>query len=371
LWSAQEARLEEVLIACQRLYNAALEQRRDAYRKQGKTLSRYDQQKELTELRANDPFFRSLSTVILRSALFRLDRAYKAFFRRVKNGEKPGFPRYKARDRYDSFSFDNPVINEDTLSIPKIGDVRLKLYRPLRGVIKECHIRRSASGGWYASFVCDLGDAPAKAPPERVVGVDVGLKQFAVVAENASNTLFVENPRFYRESEETLARRQRVLAHKRKRSNARSKAKRLVAKTHERIRNQRLDHARKLAKTLLSQCDAVAYEDLNIRGMVRSSLGKSINDAAWSVFISCLAFKAEEAGKWALGVDPRGTTQRCSRCHVVVPKTLADREHVCPNCGLCLDRDVNAALNIRALGLSAVSREVAKATSLAEAKRLP
>ena len=363
---AQERVLLQWLSACQQIYNAALEEKRDAYRKQGVNVSRYTQQKELTEVRAQDPLFEAIPVDVLRSPLFRLDRAYTAFFRRVKVGQKPGFPRFRARDRYDSFSFFKPSIRGDRVLIPKLGHVKMSLYRPLRGTPKEVHVRRTASG-WSISIVCDLGPAqPVVVDVEKIVGIDVGLKSLAVLSTGDA----IENPRFFREGEALLARRQRALSTKKRGSQSRQRAKRLVGRAYAHVHNQRLDHARKTAKDLFDRFDVVAHEDLNIKGLIEKkdgpNLSKSINDASWRLLTQCLKSKAEEAGKMAVSVDPRGTTQRCSRCGVVVPKTLSDRIHSCSKCGLCLDRDHNAALNIRALGLS-VARERLSRISRTEA----
>jgi putative transposase len=375
---AQEAQLDWILVLCQRLYNGALEERIGAWRLAKKGLSLYDQHRELTELRAQDPEYSQVSAWIFRSALSRLDRAYKAFFRRVKawksgnKKDKPGFPRFRARDRYESFSFPKPVLKGSFLHIPSFGLVKLRLYRPLKGQPKEAHVRRTAKG-WTVSIVCDLG----KAPPVSVdltksTGIDVGLTSFGTLSDGSE----IPNPRFFRESEAKLAEAQRALAVKttirkknhRRRSRSEQRARRAVGRVHLSIRNQRLDHARKTAKSLFDQFDVVCHEDLNIRGMVQNHhLSKSISDAAWGQFISCLAFKAEEAGKLTVGVNPRGTSQRCSGCGKVCHKTLSDREHRCDGCGLVIGRDHNAAINIHRLGLSLVSRPLSKDTGLAEA----
>lgn len=361
----EAAGLDEIRLACQRLYNAALEQRKDAYRKQKKSISRIDQQKQLTELRKFDPEdYGSKSLLILRSPLFRLERAYKAFFRRIKQGQKPGFPRFKSKDRYDSFSFPNPVIENNLLTIPKFSRVKLHLYRPLKGKPLEAHIRKTAKG-WEASIVCDLGKTSPKVEIKTSTGIDVGLNSFATFSDGSE----VENPQFYRKSEALLAYRQQKLAHKKdKKSNSRKRAKLLVSKIHQRIRNQRLDFARKLAKEVINKYDLIAIEDLNIKNMVQNhNFSKSVNDAAWAIFAACLNFKAEEAGKTIVAVDPRGTSQICSRCGKVVKKALSEREHNCPYCGLSMGRDHNAAINILVRGLRVVSQLETKVSNLAEA----
>jgi putative transposase len=340
---------------CRQLYNAALEQRIQAFKRQSKTLTEYDQQKDLSELHQNDPDFKAVPTMILRSALKRLNLAYKAFFRRIKAGEKPGFPRFKGRDQFKSFSFmAKPSLRASKILVPKLGYVKFHKYRELQGEPLDASIRRDGSDKWWVCIQCDLGEAPPKVQhvsPVASVGIDVGLTTFAMLSTGEA----IENPRFYRKAEALLTRRQQALARSKRGSKARQRRKQLVAKAHEHIRNQRLDHARKIAVTLFTRFDFVAYEDLNVRGMVHGNLAKSIHDASWGTLIHAIVCKAESAGKWEQKVNPRGTSQRCSRCgkEPAIKKTLADRVHECP-CGPPIDRDLNAALNIVALGLSAL-----------------
>ena len=340
---------------CRQLYNACLEQR-IVERRNGRSISRYDQQKGLTELRQENEFFGSIGVHVLRSALGRIDRAYQGFFRRVKKNEAPGFPRFKGRDRYDSFDWPKPLIDSNQVFVPKLGKVRFNDYRPLQGVPKAAVIERKA-GRWFISIQCDLGPAPTKlavVDEAKTTGIDLGLTTFATL----SNGEEIGNPRFYRTSEKQLAERQRKLSRKQRGSKSRQRAKLLDAKMYAHISNQRLDFARKLAKNLFSRFDFVGFEELNIRKMVKTpSFSKSINDVAWGIFLRCLTCKAEEAGKWAVGVNPSGTSQDCSRCNEKVPKELSVRTHDCPKCGLVLGRDHNAAQNVlqRALGLSAVN----------------
>ena len=356
---AEEAKLDVYIWRCRQVYNAALQQRIEAYKRQGKSLSQFDQQKDLTELRQGDPDFGVVPATILRSALKRLNTSYSAFFRRVKEGkEKPGFPRFKGKDRFKSFSFMVPPSTEGSrILIPKIGYVKFKKYRDLKGEPLDASIKRDSTGKWWVSIQCDLGKAPEKVKPVVHTGIDVGLTSFITLSDGGE----IDNPRFFRKGETILAERQRKLALKKKGSKARLSQKKLVAKAHAHIHNQRLNFAWKLAKMLFSGFDLISYENLNIKGMVHGNLAKSINDAAWGLLIWCLTCKAEEAGKWAQDVDPRGTSQRCSRCGKVVKKTLSDREHICPYCGLRIGRDHNAALNIDALGLSVVESCLEKA----------
>jgi len=347
---AQDTALEVWRVACQQLYNAALEERRDAWRKQRVSLSRVDQQKELTQLRAADPEWESVPVWVARSALARLDCAFKSFFRRVKTGQAPGFPRFRSRDRYDSFDLGSnlPRVEGDRVLLPKLGPVKFHKYREMRGAVKLVRLGRTARG-WYVSFVCDVGAAPEKVAVRSTVGIDVGLEAFATL----SNGERVENPRFGRSGHEELARRHRSLARKRRGSMSRERAKLLVARAHEHVRNQRTDFARKLACALFSRFDLVAHEDLQIARMVHGSLGKSIHDAAWGQFLVALQSKAENAGKWCVPVDPRGTSQTCPQCGAVAKKTLDERKHEC-SCGFSAHRDHAAALVILGRGLRPV-----------------
>jgi putative transposase len=350
----QESVLEDWRVQCAQLHNAALEQRRDAYRRCGTSLTRYDQHKDLTALRASETEWAAVPKLVLRSALNRLDLAYKAFFRRCRAGQKPGFPRFRAARRYDSFSIGRAALRGNRVHVPKLGHVKLNLYRPLAGQIRDVVIRRDVCGKWWACFSCDLGEAPAKVAVASTVGIDLGLTSFAVL----SNGEHVANPRYLRAAEDRLARRQQALSRKKKGSAARRRARVLVAKAHAAIANQRRDHARKLAAALFSHFDLVAFEALNIAGMVQHpNLSKSISDAAWNTFIVALTCKAENAGKWAVPVNPRGTSQRCSGCGIVVAKALAERWHSCLHCGLSLHRDHNAAINVLRLGQSRVDAE--------------
>ena len=365
---AQEAILLHWLRMCCSLYNGALEERKSSWVKLKKGVSYLNQQRSLTIIRAQDPDFEAIPAAILRAPLKRLDRAYKAFFRRVKSGETPGFPRFKSSKRYDSFSLMGQF-SEATpkakgrsaqVRIPKLGLVKFNQYRPLKGKVRDILVKREADR-WFVIFQCDLGAAPeVVVDPTKSVGIDLGLTHFGTLDDGTT----ISNPRFFKAGQDLLARRQCALQRKRKGSRSRQRAKTLVQRAHAHVKNQRLDHARKLAKSLFETNDIVCYEDLSIQEMIsgpsrdgkyKLNLAKSIVDASWSITIHCLKCKAEEAGKLAVGVDPRGTTQRCSGCGTVVPKGLRDRVHDCPVCGLIMDRDQNAGCNIKALGLSAVS----------------
>ena len=334
---------------CCDLYNAALQERRDAWRVARRSVSRLDQQSELAQLRASDSSFAETPSDIQRSAIRKVEVAFDAFFRRCKSGQKPGYPRFRSRRRYDSFSFPLPRINGNSVIIPKLGQVRFHRYRPIEGVPKHVTVGRDAGGRWFVSFACDLGEALPKIPVRTAVGIDLGLTTFATLSDGRE----VANPRWAREGAARIKRCQQAVARRRRGSESRGRARIAVARAHARVANQRKDFARKLACQLFRRYDLVAFEDLEVARMARGHFAKSISDAGWSVFLQALRDKAESAGRHAIAVDPRGTTQMCSGCGAPVPKGIGDRRHVC-TCGVDLGRDHNAALNVLRLGRSLV-----------------
>ncbi len=282
-----------------------------------------------------------------------MDKAFRAFFRRVKAGGCPGSPRFKPEGRFRSFEYpsygDGCRLKNGRLYVQRVGHFKVKLHRPIEGRIKTVSLKRSACGKWYAVFSCDLGDAPEATADGPAVGIDLGLKSFLVASDGAS----VEPPCHYRKAQKKLRRAQRALARKRKGSIRRGNARRRVAKLHEKVANQRRDFHHKQARRLVERYGLIAVEALNVEGIARSRLAKSALDAGWASFLQILRYKAEEAGTRIVAVDPRNTTQACSRCGRTpeAKKTLSDRTHSCA-CGYTAGRDVNAALNILRLGCS-------------------
>jgi putative transposase len=345
--ATQAAMLNCILADNCETYNAALQERKEAWKLERKSISLYDQQKELTELRG-DPAFNWIAADIQRDPLRRVDRAFKAFFRRCKAGDTPGFPRYRSRYRYDSLSFNLPVVRAQSITVPKVGNIRMRGGRPVTGTPKQCTVHGNENR-WTVSVVCEIGTAPEKCAVANPVGIDVGLTTLATLSDGTA----IANPRWTRQHEAQIARLSRSLARKQKRSNNRSRARQELRRAHQRAANVRLNYIHHASKWLVQNYDLIAYEDLKIKNMVKSNLAKSIMDAAWGLLIWCIVYKAESAGKWAVPVNPRGTSQMCSSCGTVVKKKLSERVHSCA-CGLTLGRDHNAGLNILALGMSAV-----------------
>jgi putative transposase len=283
----------------------------------------------------------------------RLGRAMDAFFRRVANGETAGYPRFQGRNRYNSFTYtqaSNGSVKfvDGKLVLSKIGAIKIKLHREIEGKIKTCTIKREGNE-WYAIFSVDIGKAPKKSEPQSSIGVDVGLKSI-ITLSNGEN---VEPPKYYREAEKKLAVQQRKLSKKKKFSNNWRKQCAKISKLHRNVANQRKDFNHKLSRDLVDTYDLVVFEDLEIKNMVKNKhLSKSIHDASWGKLIQMTEYKAEEAGKHVDLVNPYNTSQLCSTCGNKVKKDLSVRIHTCPHCGLVLDRDVNAAINI--LNLSTV-----------------
>ena len=355
---AQAATLTLWLGSCCDLYNAALQERRDAWRKLGVSVSMYDQQKSLTEIRATVDGWCDVPSHVARSALRRLDKAYGAFFRRCKaSAKRPGFPRFKPKRRYDSFDIGSTavrgkyLIRDNRVQLPSIGYVKFNQYRPLLGKVLDVVVRREADK-WYVVFQCDLGEAPVRVDldtvePARIIGIDVGLTTLATMSDGST----VDNPRHGKAAAKRVAAAQRCLARKQRGSRSRRRAIVRVQRAYAHVANQRLDTARKVAADLTRRFDVICFEDLNIKGLASGMLGKSVNDAAWGMLLTAIEHKAESAGKYVVATDPRGTTIECSQCGHAVPKRLDERTHRCGSCGLVMGRDHNAAINIQGRGM--------------------
>lgn len=330
---------------CRDVYNSALNQRINRYKETKKAVSVYDQMKQLTSIKKDFPDVKTVNSQTLQNVLERLDKAYKAFFRRVKNGENPGFPRFKNCNSYNSFTLKQTgyTLEGRYLYVKNVGRFKLFLSRPIEGNIKTVTIRRMPTDKWFVSFSCD--NVPAKQFPQtdKEIGIDVGIKSFCVDSSGGQ----VANPKYLINAEKQLRRRYRKLSRRKKGSGRRNKARILVAKSHERVANQRKDFLHKVANQYIVKFQTIYVEDLKIKNMARNRhLSKSINDSSWGIFFNFLSYKAENAGRQVIKVNPSGTSQRCSVCGEKVPKSLSVRIHSCPFCGLKIDRDLNASLNI-------------------------
>lgn len=343
----QHRALEAICEAQRVLYNAALEERIDCYRKTSEGRTFIDQTKALTTCRRDLPEMAALPVALQRWTLKRLDDAFAGFFRRVKHGGKVGFPRFRGRGWWTSFGFTEfSGIRFDGKRLRFKGmpsSVKLHLHRslPKDSDIHSCVFKRDGHG-WYVCFQVAVKPAE-KRVVSNAIGIDLGLKAFAYCSDN----VVIPNPQIARRAEKELRRRQRALSRCKRGSKRRNKAREQVAKVHRKIVNTRTTWLHQQSAALVKRADLIAAEDLRIANMVRNPhLARSISDAGWSKFLSMVAYKAEKAGKHFITIDPRNTSQTCSSCGELVPKSLAVRTHSCPSCGLVIDRDWNASLNI-------------------------
>ena len=368
--SKQEQKLFWTLTRCRELYNAALTERKEAYRMAGKSISYYEQKRDLPEIKAElREEYQDIHSQVLQDVLLRVKRAFDGFFRRVKNGETPGYPRFQGRNRYDSFTYPQggySLTADNRVCLSKLGSIKVKLHREIKGTIKTATIKHEA-GQWSIIFSCEVEQPEQLEASESEVGIDLGVTHFAALSDGT----FIESPRHFRKAEKKLARLQQALARKKRGSHRRDKARKAVAKAHRKIKNQRRDFHHQQSTSLIKRHQMMVFEELEITNLTKhakakqdengaylpngasakSGLTKSILDAGWGQFQQMCACKAAYAGRAVLFVNPRFTSQVCSQCGTVRKKFLDERWHSC-ECGCELDRDTNAAINILRLGRS-------------------
>jgi putative transposase len=384
-----EKKLSGVLNRCRELYNAALSERKDAYQqyerttiiageeqtvtatmragRQVKSISFYGQKRDLVEIKRARPEYQEIASHVLQDVLNRLDKAFAAFFRRIRHGETPGYPRFKGRNRYDSYTYPDQAgwkFDGRYLHLSKIGSIKVKLHRPLEEKIKTVTIKREVDQ-WYVIFSCEVR-APGKLPVSyEDVGIDLGVTHLATLSSGE----MIEHPRYYRKAQKRLMKRQQALSGKKKGSHRRERAKKLIGKAHCKIARQRRDFLHKQARKLVERYQVIVFEDIQVANLTRKpkpkqdengtylpngaaakgGLNRSMLDAGWGMFVSMCTSKAEGAGRTLLKVNPQFTSQVCSGCGQVRKKDLSERWHSC-DCGAELDRDVNAAINILVRG---------------------
>ncbi|MFL5699181.1 MAG: RNA-guided endonuclease InsQ/TnpB family protein [Ktedonobacteraceae bacterium] len=346
----QEKKLNETLEECRWLYNHLLEMRKTAYERDAISLTCFQQQYTFPVLKQERPSLSGVHSQILQNVAVRIDLAFKAFFRRIReHAEEPGFPRFKGYGRYDSFTFPQSgfsIANDDRVALSKIGSVKMVYHRPIKGKVKTCTVQRSSTGKWYVSFSCEVEPERLPECPEQV-GIDVGLKTFATLSTGEE----IANPRFFRKEEKALAKVQRQHSKLAKGTPERRKHRKVVARVHERITFRRDNFTHQESRSLVDRFGVIAVEDLHVNRMTHNHcLAKSIADASWSEFFSKLSCKAEEAGRQFVKVNPAYTSQTCSRCGHRQKMPLSERIFACPCCSVHLDRDLNASRNILSIG---------------------
>jgi putative transposase len=363
----QAIALDRVLWLQRELFNAALEARRGAWRWERRSVGYVQHCRTLTELREVRPEVLEFGVVVCRGTLKRLDRAFKDFFGRCQRGEKPGYPRFKSRSRFNSLQWEDSCgwkLKADArrLYLQGIGDVKLHLHRQIRGTPKAITVERQGRH-WFVSIRCvDVGPT-LLAPTGREVGIDLGVVNLVATSDGR----LVTQGRFGRNAAAAFAKAQRDLKHKQKGSNRRRRAVERVADHHRRVRNQRRDLAHKVSRQLVDDYDLIVLEDLKVANMLRrplphlgpdgtfepngakakSGLNRSIHDAGWGQLARMLAYKAEDAGRELRVVAPQFTSQRCSRCeHTDEASRRSQAVFRCTACGFEAHADINAACNV-------------------------
>lgn len=339
-----------VLEACRFLYNSGLEHEEQLWFSEKRFVGRNELNLLIPDWKSINSDLKKIHSQVLQNVSDRLDKSFKSFFTRVKSGGKAGFPRFKSKERYDSFTFPQSGfrLERGRLKLSKIGWVDIKLHREIEGKVKTLTVKKTSSGKWFANFSVMKEIEVKHERIDKCVGVDVGLESF--YADSEGNK--VENPRWLRKSEERLKFLQRRHSRKRKGSKNRKKSKLKVAKLHEKVVNQRNDFLHKESKKLAENYSLIAVEKLYIKNMVKNRyLAKSINDAGWRRFLQFLSYKVEETGGRIVEVNAKSTSQYCI-CGNKVSKSLAVRTHECKKCGLKIDRDVMSAIMIKASALN-------------------
>ena len=378
--------LQWTLDHCRELYNAALQERRDTWniikqhpnyyddewRKQAAkehAVSYSTQATQLTDMKEIREEYKDIYAQILQEVLRRVDKAMQAFFQRVKTGKTPGYPRFQGKNRYDSFMYPQngfSLTHDKRLYLSKVGTIKVKLHREIIGKIKTCTIKREGEY-WYVCLACEVEQVKRTPYTDEAIGIDLGVSTLATLSTGD----VIENPKHYHKTEKRLAKAQQALSCKKRGSKRRKKAVQKVAAVHRKIRNQRNDYLHKWSRWLVDTYETIVFEDIKPANLSRTpkpkqdetgtylpngasakaGLNKSILDAGWSTFITLCECKAASADTvQVIRVDPKYTSQVCSSCGVVRKKELSERWHSC-ECGCELDRDHNAAINIKKLWL--------------------
>jgi putative transposase len=361
----QIAVLDVTLETCRHLWNDALADWKNTWDQDHKNTTYEDQAAILTLEKQRNPYLKEVFSQAEQDVLRRLKKAFDNFFRRCReHAKEKGYPRFKSKGRYNSFTYPQSGFKliGNRLNLSKIpGTIRTFIHREIVGRIKTCTIKRDGTGRWFVIFTTEQED-PVKLDPETAIGVDLGISHAAVTSEG---TVF-DYPKYYVQAETKNRAAEKSLHRKKLGSKNRKKAQIALSRIGKRVTDLRDEFCHQVSRKLVDSADLIVFEDLNISGLLKNhNLAKHISDVSWGKLVRFTQSKAERAGKSVVLVDSRNTSQRCSGCGQIVPKDLSERVHRCPFCGLTLDRDFNAALNILTLGLRGIAyRDLTSALSL-------
>ena len=353
--AGQRHTMESILEECRWLYNHVLGLRRDAWEKRHEQGSLFAMVKMLPELKKGRPSLKAVYAMSLQDVCLRVDLAFSSYFRKAKIEQSPRLPRNHRKDEYRSFTYPQYGygfhIQDGRLQLPKVGAVKINLHRPIQGAIKRLVVVCEPLGKWYVCF--SVEETPAPLPPtQKVVGVDLGVHTFAALSDGEKIT----RPALTSDKQiKAWARAKRKLAEYPKDSSEYRKAERVVQHLQEKRQNRSRDFAHKLSRKLVNENQFIAFESLKANG--DAAFSSHVRRGAWSELLRLTASKAGWAKRGIVQVDPAGTSQECSGCGQVVQKDLTVRVHVCPHCGLEIDRDVNAARNILTRGLACIGSQ--------------
>ncbi|AKB49262.1 Mobile element protein (plasmid) [Methanosarcina barkeri str. Wiesmoor] len=350
--TTQSVQLNQHIGSCRFVYNWALDQKIKTYEQTGKSISRFDLNKKIPVLKSSNKWLGKVNSQSLQGMTKQVESAFTRFFR-----EKNGFPKFKSKKnpiqsfpipQHYSVDFEN-----NTVKLPKIGEIKAVLHRKFDGELKTATVSRSCKGNYYISILVEDGkEFPAKHPfiESTTIGIDVGIKDFAILSTGEK----ISNPKYLKNSLKRLKVLQKRVSRKQKGSKNRAKAKKSVSVLHEKISNQRNDFQHKLSFKLISENQAIALETLNVKGMVKNHrLSQAISDSAWSSFVTKLEYKAAWFEKTILRIGQfEPSSKLCNVCgYHNSDLTLKDREWTCPDCKTKHDRDINAAINIKKFAL--------------------
>lgn len=361
---SQETKLLSHLELCRQLYNASLQQRNQAYKNKKKSISKYDQTKELPELKKQCPEFKFVYSQVLQDAQNRLDKTFKSFFRRVKSGQEPGYPRYKGKNRYNSMTYPqiDLKVKSDKVYIPNIGWIRFDNHREIQGLAKTLTVSKNINNKWFISISCD--QVPDRVVPSSTesIGIDPGIKTFLTLSDGSK----IENPQFMKEEQTELSRLQRKQSKFKNKSMEYKKYSKRIRRLYERVDNKKTNFLFQTARKLVDKYETICLEDLEVSGInikkeekvgttKRKNINRKLSDLSISRFKMILKNKVEETGsqRTLVLVDPKNTTKTCSNCEKVKEISIAERIYQC-GCGLVLGRDHNSAINILRLGLQSL-----------------